>query len=176
MGGKLTLAIECYRAAMNDGYEPASNFLVWVLNEEAPLTGSEQADVNLDRVIPLTADDDASNRDWATFILGNCDLDTPAIRAALTARADDPVERVRAEAIRGLARKDRSFALPYVQRALDSKFATVNVFEAAAIVAHPSLIEQLSRFAKSTDDEQMDQLVRDALIACQCGKPDERYC
>ena len=160
---------------MNDGYEPASNFLVWVLNEEAPLTGNEQADANLDRVIALTADPDPSNRDWATFILGSHDIDTPAIRAVLVARADDPVERVRAEAIRGLARKDPLLALPYVKRALEAKSATVNVFEAAAIVADPSLVERLSTFAKATDDEGMDQLVEDALLACQCGEPDERY-
>ena len=160
---------------MTDGYEPASNFLVWVLNEEAPLTGCEQAEANLRRVIGLTTDEDVSNRDWATLILGNSDLDTPAIRAALSARAEDPIEKVRAEAIRGLARKNRSLALPYVQRALEAKSATVNVFEAAAIVADPSLVDQLSRFAKPTDDESMDQLVNDALLACQRGEPDERY-
>jgi len=159
---------------MNDGYEPA-NFLVWVLDQEAPLTGNEQAEANLDRVIALTADADTSNRDWATFILGSHDIDTPAIRAALVARAHDPIERVRAEAIRGLARKDRLLALPYVQRALEANSATVNILEAAAIVAHPSLVERLSHFAKPTDDESMDQLVRDALLACQRGEPDARY-
>ncbi len=165
----------CYSISMTDGYEPASEFLIWVLNDEAPLAGSEQAEANLGRVIALTMDDDVSNRDWATFILGNSDFDTPAIREALLARAGDPIERVRAEAIRGLARKDRLLALPYVQRALEAKSATVNVFEAAALVADPSLINLLSRFAKSTEDESMDQLVNDALLACQRSEPDERY-
>jgi hypothetical protein len=159
---------------MSDGYEPTSNFLIWVLNEEAPLTGSEQAANNLRRVITLTTDDDAANRDWATFILGNHDIDSPAVRAALVARADDPDERVRAEAIRGLARKDRQLALPFVQRAL-ARSAMVNVFEAAAIVADASLVEALRGFAKPTGDQSFDQLVTDALRACEKGEPAPQY-
>ena len=164
-----------YSAFMTGGYEPTSNFLALVLNDDAPLTGSEQAEANLRRVIALTTDEDDSNRDWATFILGNSDVDTPVIRAALTARADDPIERVRAEAIRGLARKDRLLALPFVQRALECKSATANGFEAAALFADPALVDLLTNFAEPTDDESMDKLVNDALLACQRGEPDDRY-
>jgi hypothetical protein len=160
---------------MTDGYEPTSNFLIWVLNEEAPLTGSEQAATNLRRVITLTTDDDAANRDWATFILGNQDIDTPATRTALVARADDPVERVRAEAIRGLARKDRLLALPFIQRALAARSAMVDVFEAAAIVADASLIDALRQFAKKAEADWTGDVVREALQACETGVPDERY-
>jgi hypothetical protein len=160
---------------MNDGYEPTSSFLTWVLSEEAPLTGSEQAEANLRRVITLTTDDDVSNRDWATFILGNHDLDTPAIREALVARADDPDELVRAEAIRGLARKDRLLALPFIQRALGAASAMVDVFEAAAIVADASLVEPVWQFARNTNTDWTGDVVREALQACETGVPDERY-
>jgi hypothetical protein len=160
---------------MNDGYEPTSSFLTWVLSEEAPLTGSEQAEANLRRVITLTTDDDVSNRDWATFILGNHDLDTPAIREALVARADDPDELVRAEAIRGLARKDRLLALPFIQRALGAASAMVDVFEAAAIVADASLVEPVRQFARNTNTDWTGDVVREALQACETGVPDERY-
>lgn len=160
---------------MSSGYEPSCNFLVWVLNDEAPLTGSKQADANLRRVIELTSDDDPANRDWAAFILGTRDHDTPAIREALLASAEDPNERVRAEAIRGLARKDRMLALPLVRRALSAQPVMVNVFEAAAIVADPSLVEALRGFAKATGDQSFDQLVTDALHACETGEPAAQY-
>jgi|CXWL01.1.fsa_nt_gi hypothetical protein len=156
-------------------YEPSSDFLIWVINEDAPLTGAEFGEANLRRVIELTADDDVANRDWAAFVLGNVDLNTPVIRTALLTCADDTDGRVRAEAIRGLARKDRSLALPYVKRALAAPPVKVNVFEAAALVAHPSLVQSLLKFATKTDDESFDELVRDALLACQSCKPDLRY-
>jgi hypothetical protein len=160
---------------MSDDYEPTSNFLIWVLNGETPLTGSEQAANNLTRVITLTKDDDAANRDWATFILGNHDIDSPAVRAALVARADDPDERVRAEAIRGLAREDRLLALPFIQRALEARSALVDVFEAAAIVADASLVGTLRQFAKKAKADWTGDIVRAALHACETGVPDERY-
>lgn len=160
---------------MNDGYEPESVFLTWVLSDEAPLTGSDQAEANLRRVITLTTHDDVSNRDWATFILANHEIDTPAVREALIARADDPDERVRAEAIRGLARKDPVVALPLIQRALEAPSAMVDVFEAAAIVAHASLVGPLQQFAKNASADWTGDVVRESLQACQSGVPDERY-
>ena len=160
---------------MDDGYEPESTFLTWVLNGDAPLAGSEQAEANLRRVIELTTDGDVSNRDWATFILGSRDIDTPDIREALIARADDPEERVRSEAIRGLARKDPLVALPLIQRALEAPSAMVNVFEAAAIVANASLVEPLRQFAKKASADWSGDVVREALQACETGEPDERY-
>lgn len=156
---------------MIDGYEPSSEFLIWVINEDAPLIGNEFAEANLRKVIELAADEDTSNRDWAAFLLANLDLDTPAIRAALTVCADDPDEHVRAEAIRGLARRDAAVALPYIQRALATRSAPMDIFEAAAIVAHPSLIEPLSRFAEKNDDK----MIVDALTACRTGRPHPLY-
>ncbi|WP_082462618.1 HEAT repeat domain-containing protein [Sphingobium sp. Leaf26] len=134
---------------MTAGYQPSSAFLIQVLNEEVPLSGSEYATANLNKVIGFVTDQDATNRDWAAFILSNFDLDTPELRSALVAFADDPNDRVRAEAIRGLAQRDRALALPYIQSALSNPPVMVNIFEAAAIVADPALLAPLKAFAGS---------------------------
>jgi HEAT repeats len=157
---------------MTSGYEPSSDFLIQVLNDNVPLTGSEYAAANLKKVLSFVEDRDAANRDWAAHILSNLDCDTPEIRSALMAYADDRDERVRAEAIRGLAVKDRKLALPYVQRALANRSTMVNIIEAAAIVADPDLAEPLKKFAGNSADEWFDELVNDAIAACEAAKPD----
>jgi hypothetical protein len=160
---------------MTETYEPASNFLTWVLAGDAPLSGSDQAESNLNRVIALTEDYDATNRDWATFILGHDERDTPAIRNALLARVDDPEERIRAEAIVGLARRDKMLALPFVRRALAAESAMVNIFEAAAIVADASLIDALREYAEAAPADWDGGTITDALHACETGVPDPMY-
>ncbi|MGK6324631.1 HEAT repeat domain-containing protein [Sphingomonas sp. DT-51] len=152
-------------------YGPSSAFLTWVINEDAPLTGSEYAAENLSKVIALMTDKDTSNRDWAAFIIANLKLDTPVVRAALTICADDPDENVRAEAIRGLARIDAVAALPYIQRALAAPSVGMDIFEAAAIVADASLVKQLTNFATKCDDK----IIADALQACRTGQPHPWY-
>ena len=154
-----------------EDYGPSSAFLTWVINEDAPLTGSVYARANLRKVIELLADKDTSNRDWAAFVIANLKLDTPDIRDALTICANDPDENVRAEAIRGLARIDRAVALPYIQRALAAPSVSMDIFEAAAIAADASLVEQLSKFASKSDDK----IIADALEACRTGQPHPWY-
>lgn len=67
-------------------------------------------------LIELSADSDADVRDWATFALGTqIDLDTPAIREALTQRIDDPDENTRREAIFGLARRGDQQAIEFAE-------------------------------------------------------------
>jgi HEAT repeat protein len=157
---------------MIETYEPSSEFLIWVINNDAPLVGSEFAAANLAKVIKLTADAETSNRDWAAFILANLDLDTPEIRASLLACADDEDEDVRAEAIQGLARRDVGLALPFIQRALAASSARVGIFEAAAAAADPSLVEGLREFVRRNAG---DELIAAALAACETGIPDARY-
>ena len=157
---------------MNEGYEPKSSFLTWVLSEEAPLVGGEHAEYNLSRVIALTEDEDTSNRDWATFILAVNDVDTPAIRRALLARADDADERVRAQAIEGLASKEPLLALPYIKRALEGSSALVGIFDAAVVVADPSLVGPLRKFAKKASADWSGDVVREALKACELAAKD----
>jgi HEAT repeat protein len=172
MIGNRTLTEQWQSVAMTEDYSPSSVFLTWVISGDAPLIGTVYAEANLRKVIALTSDEDKSNRDWAAFLLGTLDLDTPAIRAALVACADDDDEDVRAEAIQGLARRDVSLALPFIEKALSAPSARIGIFEAAAAVAHPSLIKYLRAFALRNAD---DELIADALAACEAGIPDVRY-
>ncbi len=160
---------------MSVQHTPSSDFLAVVLNGEAPLCGNRLADANLQKVIELATDKDRSNRDWASFILGNFDCESPEIRAALLRAAEDRDARVRAEAIRGLARKYPDIALPLIERALAHPPVMANIFEAAALIAHNSLIAPLIRFAEKSLNDGLDELIADALNACQSGLPDERY-
>jgi hypothetical protein len=116
---------------MADRYEPTSEFLKSVIAEEAPLSGSALADANMRQLIGLTTDRDLSNRDWATMLLASEDADTPEIRAALLSAANDENDIVRAEALAGIARRDRAQALPLVLKALRGEQASMAVFEAA---------------------------------------------
>ena len=126
---------------MVEQYEPASDFLKAIIAEEAPLSGSPLAEENMRQLIAMTRDYDVSNRDWATMILSMEEADTPAIRQALLSAAADAIEIVRAEALVGIARRDRKLALPLVLEALSSEWARMPVFEAAALVADPALVD-----------------------------------
>ncbi|GGY94213.1 hypothetical protein ACFSTD_16315 [Novosphingobium colocasiae] len=95
---------------MRDRYEPESAFVKAIIAEEVPLSGSEWADHNLQRLIELTRDDIVSNRDWAAFLLAQEDADTPAVRDALLHAASDREAIVRAEAVLGLAKRDALLA------------------------------------------------------------------
>ena len=160
---------------MSDFYEPSSEFLVMVVKGEASIIGSIFAEANLQKTIELSTDSDPKNRDWANYILGNYDCDSPAVRAALLSGASDEDERVRAEAIRGLARKYPDAALPYIHRAFASPPVKTNIFVAAALVADQSLVPSLSAFAAEPLNDGLDDLIAAALKACQTGVPDELY-
>jgi HEAT repeat protein len=152
---------------MAQPYQPKSDFLKAVIRDEVPLCGSGFADRNLQRLIAMTGDPDSSNRDWAALLLSQQDLDTPEIRAALLTAAGDEDEHVRAEALAGLAARDPALALPLVHEALAADRVGAVIFEAAALVAHPSLIEPLRAFAEPSDNHHIDALVLEALAACE---------
>jgi hypothetical protein len=124
---------------MTERYEPPSSFLKSLIADDTALSGGEHADQNLRRLIDMTKDNDPINRDWAALLLAQQDLDTPEIRGALLHAAGDPNEYVRAEAILGLAQRDKELALPILKRELGRSFVPLPLFEAATIVAHPSL-------------------------------------
>jgi HEAT repeat protein len=152
---------------MCEQYDPTSRFLVDVANDDAPLTGSEFAEANLERLIALTNDEDRSNRDWATFLLAQSDIDTPEARNALIHAAKDDNPDVRAEAIAGLARRDQNLALPLVRTALQAHVAAAGIFEAAAQIGSPLLVEDLRGW--SFDNAYLNALVAEALAACEKG-------
>jgi len=118
----------------------------------------------------MTRDADRSNRDWATFLLSQEDVDTPDVRDALLQAAEDDDEDVRAEAIWGLAKRGRELAIPLVQRALSAGSVTVPIIETAALVAHSSLVADLLLFSAPSDSAYLDKLIEQALKACQTGQ------
>lgn len=156
---------------MTELYRPASDFLEAVAAEQVPLFGSDFADANLQRLIAMTRDADRSNRDWATFLLSQQDVDTQQVRDALTVSAQDEDDVVRAEAILGLAQRDKALALPFAKIALIGDYGCMPLFEAAALIADPSLVEFLLPWVETSEDDYLDELAREAMLACQHGRP-----
>jgi HEAT repeat protein len=154
-----------------EDYLPKSDFLALAGSGGVPLAGNKFADENLELLVSFTRDPDKSNRDWATMALGMYGPDTQITRDALIAAADDEDCDVRGEAIEALAERDASIALPLVQRDLSRSPCGYGVFVAAALIADPRLIEPLKKFDRDTDAGWMDELIRDAIRACQLGDP-----
>lgn len=156
---------------MHERYEPASDFLRAVIADEVPLSGNSFAEENLLRLIAMTRDADRSNRDWATMLLSQTNIDRPEVRDALIEGAHDDDAAVRAEAILGLAQRDRQLALPFVQEALSGDSVLLPVFEAAGLVADASLVELLKDWVQPSSDDFLDKAACDALAACENGQP-----
>ena len=152
---------------MTAPYEPTSDLLKAIVSGDVLLAGDEFADANLQRLIDLTRDNDRSHRDWATMLLAQQDADTIAIRTALCAAADDEDDIVRAEAICGLAMRAPALALPLVARELAGESACMALFEAAEILAHPSLIDIVRIWAEPSDSTMLDDAALRALRACE---------
>ncbi|MEO7276758.1 MAG: lyase [Sphingomicrobium sp.] len=151
-----------------DRYEPPSAFLKSLIDDDAPLMGAE-GESNRRRLMTLMRDEHLANRDWATLLLAQQDLDTDDVRQALLSAADDENECVRAEAILGLAQRDGALALPLVRRELGRERVAVPLFEAAALIADPSLVNDLRDFAAPSDNAILDELAAKALSACEAA-------
>lgn len=154
---------------MTERYEPPSAFLRTLIEDDAPLVGGEYAEANLRRLIAMTRDEHPANRDWAALLLAQQEIDTPDVRDALLGAAEDENEYVRAEAILGLAQRDKALALPLLQRELCGASVALPLFEAAAIVAHPSLAVDLRAFSEPSGDDFLDSLAIEALEACEAA-------
>jgi hypothetical protein len=126
------------------------------------------------QLIAMTRDLDLSNRDWATMLLASEEADTPEIREALLSAAHDENDVVRAEALAGIAQRDRGLALPLALKELSGKRVTMAVFEAAALIADTALMELLRPWTEPSGDEWLDRLALDALEACETGSPVSR--
>lgn len=156
---------------MSDRYEPASDFLKAIIAEEVPLSGSWMADKNMKRLIAMVSDADRSNRDWATMLLAQEDADTPEVRAALFKATNDEDKVIRAEALLGIARRDPQLALPLAVAALSGDQACMAVFEAAEIIADPTLVAFLEPWTEPSEDAWLDQLAMNAMKACEGARP-----
>jgi HEAT repeat protein len=101
--------------------------------------------------------------------LGMYGPDTEETREALMAAADDEDCDVRGEAIEALARRDPMLALPLVERDLARPECGYGVFEAAGLIADPSLVEALRNFDRDTDPH--NSTIRQAIRACEAATP-----
>jgi HEAT repeat protein len=155
----------------NDSYEPPSKFLRGMIGRHETLGSHEEDRSTLAQLIEMTRDNDPANRDWATMLLWQQQIDTPEVRRALMVASEDNDENVRAEAIRGLAELDRTLALPLLRKALTSDWVSAPILEAAAIVADPSLIGDLRAFTASSGNDHLDHLAQEALTACEATVP-----
>ena len=153
-----------------DRYQPPSDFLKNLIEDDGPLSNDDTGE-NLHRLIALTRDELPANRDWATFLLAGTEIDTPEVRDALEVAAEDENEFVRSEAILGIAYLDTMAALPLLQRELARESVAMPTLEAAALVAHPSLVSLLQPFTSPSDLPHIDELVLEALRACETGRP-----
>jgi hypothetical protein len=152
---------------MDELYQPPSDFLRAVADEQVPLSGSAFAEENFRRLLNMMTDKERGNRDWATLLVAQHELDTDAVRNALIGAAQDDDQAVRAEAILGLAQRDPKVALPFLKIALSEQNVMPPVFEAAALVADASLVDDLRQFSAPSGDTYLDQLATDALAACE---------
>ena len=152
---------------MDEPYLPKSDFIWMAANDEISLTGSDAADHNLRLLIAFTRDPDVSNRDWATMTLAMQEIDTPDVRAALLAAAEDSDAIVRAEALEGLAQRDKELALALVERELRRTECGYGTFQAARRIAHPSLLDGLREWTGRGGAPWIDDEISDAIAACE---------
>lgn len=157
---------------MDQPYLPKSDFIWMAANNELPLTGSDAADHNLRLLIAFTRDADASNRDWATMTLAMQEIDTPEVREALLAATEDSDAAVRAEALEGLAQRDKELALPLVERELGREQCAYGTFQAARLLAHPSLLDGLRAWTDQGGASWIDAEIADAIAACEAAQAD----
>lgn len=151
---------------MEEPYLPPSDFLRAIINEEVLFDQGAFGESNLIRLIAMTRDLDVANRDWATLLLSQLNLDRPEVRDALFEASSDTNLNVRAEAILGLAQLDPATALPFVKNELKGDRVTMPLLEAVILTADPSLIPDLQAFSEPSDNEFLDELVADAITAC----------
>ena len=154
---------------MTERYQPPSEFLRAFVADEVTLEDSIFGEANLQRLVELTCDNDTANRDWATMLLSAEEIDTPQVRQALLKAARDTDSVVRAEAMYGLAMRDRALALPLVLEELRGDSACMALFEAAALVADPALVPLLREWTEPSDERFLDELAAEALAACEAG-------
>ena len=142
-----------------------------VANDEVPLTGTVAGEHNLRLLIAFTRDPDVSNRDWATMLLSQQEIDTPEVRQALLLAAQDSDSDVRAEALEGLAERDKELARPLVERELSGDACGYGTFQAARLIAEPSLLNGLRSWSGRFEDASWNELVGEAIVACEAQPP-----
>jgi len=99
--------------------------------------------------------------------LAQMGIGSVAVRNALRHAAEDSDCSVRGEAILGLARLEPSIALAIVQRELQREKCGYGVFQAARLLADPSLLDGLEAWDERTGACWVNDEVRAAITACK---------
>jgi hypothetical protein len=126
----------------------------------------DESEVAVDTLIRLSGDLDADVRDWSTFALGaQIDIDTPAIREALLARAYDPDPDTRSEALSGLVKRRDSRVIEPLRRALESGTVGSKEVEAARDLGSRELLEALEKLSTWWGVDAV--LLQSAILRCR---------
>lgn len=141
-----------------------------VANDEVPLAGSPAGEQNLRLLMEFTRDADISNRDWATMLLSQQEIDTPEVRQVLLRAAEDSDCDVRAEALEGLAERDKELARPLVERELRGDDCGYGTFAAARLIADRSLLPALRNWDGRFERSSWNELVSGAIAACDASE------
>ncbi|WP_194819430.1 HEAT repeat domain-containing protein [Nocardia sp. XZ_19_385] len=109
----------------------------------ATIAGEPPAGEAVDALVRLSTDPEDMVRDWAVFGLGTqLDIDTPAVRDALSARLDDHDPETAAEAAMGLARRGDVRAVAALHTMLADDPSTLAI-EAATVLGSPEFLPAL---------------------------------
>lgn len=132
-------------------------------------SGADYQPAVVQRLLELMDDRDGSNRDWATFLLSQSAHNSPKIIKALIRNVYENHTDVSAEAVLGLAKRDRVVARKILYQKLSWYHLENKDIEAAGYVGHRLLLRQLMLLKKSSkfDDELTDR----AISSCKTGKP-----
>ncbi len=126
-------------------------------------------------LLDACSDDDPDVRDWAVFGLGVLlDVDSPAVRDALSARLNDEEADTAGEAAVGLARRLDPRVLPVLLRELTSLDVGNLYVEAAAALGDPRLLpllQQLQVRGWQEDHEPRPDVLDEALDNCAPDAP-----
>lgn len=107
--------------------------------------------VAIDVLIHLSADKDTDIRNWATFALGEqISRNNKAIRDALWARADDPDEDTRLEAVMGLARRKDPRVHAVINRELSTGEAGTLLFDAIISLGNADFLTALKKLERQS--------------------------
>lgn len=129
------------------------------------LTGYENP-LAIETLIELSNDPIAHVRDWATFALGaQIDLDTPEIRDALARRLEDVDSEPRAEALKGLSRRNDGRVIEALKRELAAPCIDVAAIEASETIGSKELHPYLIALRRRSDIDS--ELLEQAIVASQ---------
>lgn len=152
---------------MTGRYRPKAEFLQLIADDTIDVEHGAEAGAHLQRLLSFLDDEDDTNRDWATFLLAQTEINTAEVCAALESTARDQNDAVRNEALNGLAKRAPETALPLVRNALLGSSATLPLFEAAERLADANLAGILKeRWLSDSGDQQLDEAARTAFAAC----------